>query len=556
MKLQNKITTPKTTDNPKVTLEEFLDKKIITQTQYDIIKHKASKKVIVGGKGTGKTHMVQADKFIRFENENYFNAFGFRKYKDQSSTKLASYFSNFYFFLKHKGLKIGNYKGSTSHFQKITSQRDANQNQKFMYGSLENITGSTDGGAPSNGGYYGIIEIDEPVVKQDIANPDKIPNIDKWNEELDLMQDNLFRFRTRFNNPVETIWMTMNWWGDHPETIATDKYLPIEQFKQYNFNNEFDDIFGNLTKIDEWFDNQDNIDILIKNSTQQYYDEENDTLYVRNTKFANPSNVGDPKAYKVLINSIKVALKSKNENKLAIAMGYKHMGDVLAQDTLVYNIKEYNNAKLEDFYNQQYKPEAVHYSIDVDTSRVMTITPTFLFSKFVIFDGKESKIFIDKQIELPCNGTGEYGEKNAIYMDQIVEAIDKHYLSIKLKTPKFKVSISVDDKRKIYLDSVKNSKVNRFTKQFRIFKQHKAWDLIERQNLTHMGFSSGIVYNHIDNKSLETDMNVCVRQDVSSPKRKASGRTNYLDRIDSMEQGLIEFGFIIEKAFADRGKTW
>ncbi len=45
---------------------------------------------------------------------------------------------------------------------------------------------------------------------------------------------------------------------------------------------------------------------------------------------------------------------------------------------------------------------------------------------------------------------------------------------------------------------------------------------------------------HPKNKPLVLDMRACVKADINDTKRKTSGTTNYLDRIDTSEYG-IEF---------------
>ncbi len=46
---------------------------------------------------------------------------------------------------------------------------------------------------------------------------------------------------------------------------------------------------------------------------------------------------------------------------------------------------------------------------------------------------------------------------------------------------------------------------------------------------------------HHKNKLLVNDMEICVKSDRDRPERKTSGKTNYLDRIDSFENAFIPF---------------
>lgn len=62
------------------------------------------------------------------------------------------------------------------------------------------------------------------------------------------------------------------------------------------------------------------------------------------------------------------------------------------------------------------------------------------------------------------------------------------------------------------------------------------------------GFRSGRILLHPKNKQLVDDFETCVKRDKGDPRRKTSGTTNYLDRIDSMEQGVIQYASIVIKA--------
>ncbi len=92
------------------------------------------------------------------------------------------------------------YEMRSYNFYRMKDKRNMLKNQIFRFGSLEDASGSTDGKAPAAGGYFGLVEIDEPVVKQDVGNPDKIPTAAKFNEDMDIIRDNLERYNDTFED--------------------------------------------------------------------------------------------------------------------------------------------------------------------------------------------------------------------------------------------------------------------------------------------------------------------------------------------------------------------
>ncbi|MGL4335968.1 MAG: hypothetical protein ACRCXT_05450, partial [Paraclostridium sp.] len=157
------------------------------------------------------------------------------------------------------------------------------------------------------------------------------------------------------------------------------------------------------------------------------YDKESDTLYTRMTKFANPFNQEET-VKKNLFTQIKQAILNQNINNLCILLGVKHQGTI-NQSMMSYNIKSFNNQYFpEDLFKKHFKINSTTYSIDLDTSRVLTITPVLHLRRKAEFLGEVSKddiIYIDKQIEIPADGTGEIGEKNQLYVNLIALSLKK-----------------------------------------------------------------------------------------------------------------------------------
>lgn len=139
----------------------------------------------------------------------------------------------------------------------------------------------------------------------------------------------------------------------------------------------------------------------------------------------------------------------------AILLGTKHKGD-LNKEMLAFDIDNYNQEEMEVKLKAGYNPTHITYSIDIDTSRVLTITPIIKLTKeenkmtlnrtIQHSKTKDEYIYVDRQIEIIANGTGEMGELNDIYVDMVIKVLDKHFKSLKL--PLLSAIIVVDDKRK------------------------------------------------------------------------------------------------------------
>ncbi|MGL4336304.1 MAG: hypothetical protein ACRCXT_09820 [Paraclostridium sp.] len=168
---------------------------MLSQTKLAILNHPAKKKVIIGGKNTGKSIIPIYNVISRMEDELYYNAMAFRKYKEQSSTKLGNAIQAMVTIRKQSGENFKyEYERNQSRFYRKVHKTALTKNQAIVFGSLEDISASTDGADPANAGYYGDIIFDEPVVKEDITNPDKIPSAEEFNEQLAIIFDNTYRF--------------------------------------------------------------------------------------------------------------------------------------------------------------------------------------------------------------------------------------------------------------------------------------------------------------------------------------------------------------------------
>lgn len=530
-------------DTKKMSWQAIIDNDILTETKVEIARHKAKHKVIIGGKGTGKTFIPEVKAIMMFETNNYFNAMGFRHDKDKATTKLSGYFHNAVSLLKRKKMNITtDYEFRTNKSYKIEDKRVMNNNQKFEYGSLQDITGSTDGLSPNKAGYFGLCLIDEPINKNSIEKND-IPTDEQWEEDMKIISDNLdrwaFDMKAEMGNiPKVEYWYLMNDWGKHPLSVAVDKVLPEDDFIMWVLQYPLVELFGNKELLDELFADPEWKNNVLDKHTKQFYDEKADTLYVRMTKFANPINCHES-AVKTIFNDLYKALLTENKNALTISLGLRHEGR-LDNDMLVFNIDFKDNIKtLDELLESGYEKKEITYGVDIDTSRVMTIAPTYLLQRKTPdpLEGTvlvEEALYVDRIMEFKANGTGVDGSKNDIYVDYIAKLIKNHIENN--KNFDIKKNIVVDDNRKMYMNSLmKLGTLPSTINWYQAVKNGKAFDIIPRQDKIEVGFNEKVIFIHPDNKDYMNDIKVCQKADIHSPKRKTTGTTNYLDRIDAVE---------------------
>ena len=543
-------TAPKGT---KVTKKALLAHNIIDEHKAEWLWHEAKRKVVIGGKGTGKTHPVKLKELWLMETFKDANTFDFRKYKESATTTMSGAMLYAVRDLAGWGFDVTDYRRSMNNLYKLDDKKTMDNNQKQRYAALEDPT-STDGQAPSNGGFYGIIHIDEPVVKDDVLNPDKIPTKEKFETDMKIIRENLSRFNDPYmmrksltKPPHYEEFFTMNPWGTHPLIVEAGEFFPEDEYIEWKFGYLIDDIIGDQNLIDKLFASQDWVDRVQSRHTMSKYQASTDTLFVRMDKWANPMN-RLPQKSEQLFKDLKKAFEEGNRREIMIMIGTLYEEELDARE-LVFHIDDYNETD-PAVYDDKWEKIAVNYSVDVDTSRVFTITPTILYRKAVgISPTKQFKykheVFVDQIIEIKATGTGEFGEMNDIYVKAIEEVVSKHYWS-KVKSTTKGVIISVDDKRKWYLNELRKLKIP-FVNKYRSFQQHGDWAIAARQDMVTAGLEQGAIKIHEKNKHLIQDMKSCTKADINKPERKTSGRTNYLDRIDSMENGVIPFASVFWK---------
>ena len=539
---------------PEFTLENLVKYKVITQEKADIIAHKAKVKSFIGAKGSGKTFVALLEMVYILTHNKMTHFYGFRKYKTNASAKMSEYIAAVINAVERVFGSIGKFKATGNIVQKIKSKTDKMKNQQIKFGSLEDVSGTTDGGRPAFGYIAGVL-IDECVIRKDMIKG-QIPSKEDWEQDLTIITDNLERSKDAYDFENNTNvdykeWHTLNPWpGKHPKLVECEKILPEADFIKFVLGYSYSEILGNIDLIEK------NWDIIIhsikKNSVMSVYDSVTDHLVIRNTKFANPTL--SSKNEKIVLNKIKQSLLDKDINTLTILLGFESK-EKLDASMMAYDL-DMDDFKQNDYktlLKEGYKPIKVNYAIDVDTSRVFTISTAVLMEKMAVFDKSERKsiIYIAPIMEIYANGSGIYGERNLTYINLIQKYIDKNILQYYNINKNIKTSLVIDDKRKWFLYELwklhKEGRGLPFIKKMNTFLQHGEYNILNRQDW----FTSGIKNKRLvfdpKNKPLFDDVMNCIREEVNSPKRATRGNTNYNDRIDSVENAFLPFVRVLLK---------
>lgn len=92
------------------------------------------------------------------------------------------------------------------------------------------------------------------------------------------------------------------------------------------------------------------------------------------TVFGNPMITDDEKKRKRALNKIRGAIAEDNIQNLCIYLGMRQIPR-LEDDMRVYPEQLLKNLKLAENFPADYQVAGVNYGVDVDISRVITITP-------------------------------------------------------------------------------------------------------------------------------------------------------------------------------------
>lgn len=536
-------------EKKKLTWENIVSSGYISQSKADLAIHKAKRKIIVGSKECGKTIIGLTEAVIGFETDGFYNPFGFRKHLTGAAKGMGKYTARVANELKALGFDIKReYKLTQSELYRLTSKSDMLKNQVMNFGSLDDYSGTTDGRAPSIG-YVGTVIVDEAVIESDALNPDKIPSQSEWYKLETVITSNLNRYNQSFSNIFNrqantTFWYFMNNWGPHPLILETDDVFPEEDFIEWVLGYPLEELLLNEELITELFENEDWLqNQLYKNHTAYRYKEDNDTLYARMTVFANPLFLMDEKKAKQKTNQIRTALLEDNREGLTILLGMRQKPKLddewrVYPEQIIRNIKQYT---IKDLEEQGYKIKSVSYGVDIDVSRVNTITPAILFEKKVygLNNSYElhEKILLDEQYELKCVGSGVMGSNLDLYTKEMAIAIRKHIKENKLWNTK--IAVAVDDNRQWFTrDLYKSQELSGIIDIWEPAQKNGIFDIYHRQDTFITGLTNDIIYIHPGNQALIMDLMVTKKRAIDDGRRDTNGTTNYLDRIDSMEYSL------------------
>ncbi len=518
----------------QISVQDLFEKGLITEDKKNILNLKVKHKILIGGKGSGKTVISMYRMLISMHNygPDKMCSVGLRKHKEQAVSSMSRFFRLAHDNLTASGIKLFRYRKSTSSIQNYRSSRSL-QNGNFQMSSVEN--------SESFNGYSDkcqICIIDEPVIQGETSM-----DTNDWERLVYVLDDNIFRHINSEQEKDATIFYNLNPWDRRaPIMIQAESIFPEEEFERTLFLGEtIEDWLGNEKKIN---DNIDKLEQnLEKNGCLWYVDTENDTLVARMTKYANPTL-----DRKKLINAVKKVLLSGNRNLLLIILGLSYEAESTNfMKVFGLNSEEFKKHDLKDYsISKLWLVDRIYWAVDIDTSRVITISPTYLF-KQPTFKGFRYRIHIDNLIEIKTQGTGSHGQMNKMYVQEIKDAIDSRLLfNHKDYLEKIIQMVFIDDKRKWFVYEFLNIKPH-YINGVNIFEQHGSAGLIERQNVFETGVKKGIITFGNANDDLINDMLNCLRQIPDSPKRDTRGRTNYLDRIDASEQGVWHLRpFVIE----------
>lgn len=259
--------------------EKEFEKQFLDKIKIEILDHPASKKYWVGAKDAGKTRPIIMRDLTHIETDKDAQVIKFKKYIKGGIARLFNSHRNMALEVKRKGYAVHDYVSAQSYGYKLEGNV---KKQVIEYLSLED-TNSIAGIEAVEGGYFASLHIEEPVM---FGEKGKVPDKREWDDTVKMILDSIDRSNRAYaiNNGLNEIPKciynaSMNAWDDHPLVVETEKYFP-------------ENVFLDFIKVD-----------ILNNHTKAVYRKENDTLYIRLTKFSNP-----------IIRAIETLLKQNNIN--------------------------------------------------------------------------------------------------------------------------------------------------------------------------------------------------------------------------------------------------
>lgn len=348
----------------------------------------------------------------------------------------------------------------------------------------------------------------------------------------------------------------MNAWDDHPLVVETEKYFP-------------ENVFLDFIKVD-----------ILNNHTKAVYRKENDTLYIRLTKFSNPiiraietllkqNNINTVEDWENVPNDalegysdlkdlgityefvksylikeitplyIKAedAIRREDKMELARILGLKYDGEYADATYDMSRIKIMDTEKI--LNDEKVVINSMSVGVDVDTrkGRGFWITPVYYVSKRLnVFGDHADNIIIGKQEFIPSYGDDErYVELYANALkSKIQEIIDKSY--VYNKGQEFLRMLWIDENRANYLLQMGDLDIVRAKA-----KKHGSWEIKNREDYIQMIMDTGFALFDENNRKLIADMKRTVTKEYENQRDESKTLEKLFDTQNSMEYGLYPF---------------
>lgn len=536
----------------------------LSKEKIDIINHPAANKVICGGKDSGKTRLVLVSDSITFEVDKNANLIKFKKYIKGGITRLHNAFNNVVLEAKMKGYNVQKYVANQSFT--YVENADKSKSNTIEYFSLED-SNSIAGIEGKGLGYFAGGHFEEPVMFGEFG---KVPNKKEWNDLVNMIKDSTSRANRAYaiNNKLETApkctwWYTLNPWDLHPIVEDLEENLPEENFLEFIKKN------------------------MLKNHTQQFYNIENDTLYVRMTKFANPiiraietllyqSNIkthaewesvphdalnafpellelginwGIIQSYlkeqkQTILSQANIALELNDTMALARILGLRYQGS--SDRAKTYDLSKLIKVDSEEVLKSP-KTKVLEMSIgvDIDTrkGRGFVITPSYVITQENGILGNKNirNILVGKQIYIPS--LGDSVQLVEMYLNQIrdrvKELIDKSYIYTKGR--KIIKYLWMDENRANYLYQLTKENLDIVLSKAR---KHGSWDIIGRVDYTQICLDNEFIMFDGNNERLFLEMKTSVQKEDEN-KRDEKGILEKIDFLNSFEYAIYPYRVLI-----------
>ncbi len=480
----------------------------ITPAKQAMLDHPAKKKSWIGAKETGKNRSINTRATRLLQEQPNGHMLGMRKYKQSVKSRVANAIRNMALEIRSKGFNALPVEHSQGYSYFVKDKYNRQNNQTLEYAGFDDINGIAGIEAPNLGKFI-LIEIDEPVLAKD---PGKVPSPEDWANSIKMMEDSVNRSNRRYaqihNEEVSMPeWhYAMNPWDDHPEVLEAEKYFPEEDFLAWVLQDPKN------------------------NCIKGVYNKELDKLYIRLTKFANPTLDHD----KLLV-EVNTALKENNKFELTRLLGLKN--ETVSDDPRVWNMAFW---KTSDTYAELKKRTVLGYSIgwDIDVNRQLTMTISAVAGIDNVNDDcyEDIKIFMLPQEVIKAYGSSP--DKTKRYVQQMEE---RSLSAMKMMQEEFLLNLELGTY--CYFDQDQHQWSWGMEDLAQVIaigkaKKHGVWDILRRQQFWQIAGDAERLEIDKENKKLLKHMERATRKE-GSPKRDESGsKEKEYDEINSGEYSL------------------